>query len=163
MTVEWRLRPAVLGDLEDMWAIEKSVFGTDAWSRELLRDELTAEHRTYLVAVGASIDGRAQPEDWTIVGYGGLLAVGTEGDIQTIALTPEARGVGLGRRLMQALLAEAVTRGVRTVFLEVRGDNRSARSLYDSLGFVEIGVRPKYYQPDGVDAVVMRQEMEDRR
>jgi len=42
------------------------------------------------------------------------------------------------------------------VFLEVRADNPGARSLYETLGFAEIAVRPKYYQPDGVDAVIMR-------
>jgi N6-L-threonylcarbamoyladenine synthase/ribosomal-protein-alanine N-acetyltransferase len=42
------------------------------------------------------------------------------------------------------------------VFLEVRADNPGARALYESLGFAEIAVRPDYYQPDGVDAVIMR-------
>ena len=55
--------------------------------------------------------------------------------------------------------------GQRNVFLrvcargwlrEVRADNPGARHLYDSLGFVELGVRPGYYKPDNVDAVVMR-------
>ena len=41
------------------------------------------------------------------------------------------------------------------MFLEVRADNPVARSLYDSLGFDEIGIRKGYY-PGGVDAVVMR-------
>jgi ribosomal-protein-alanine N-acetyltransferase len=55
-----------------------------------------------------------------------------------------------------ALLAEAKSRGAREVFLEVRADNPNARSLYDSLGFEEIAVRARYYQPDGVDAQIMR-------
>jgi ribosomal protein S18 acetylase RimI-like enzyme len=54
------------------------------------------------------------------------------------------------------LLLEAKSRGAREVFLEVRADNPVARSLYDSLGFEQIAVRARYYQPDGVDAHIMR-------
>ena len=43
---------------------------------------------------------------------------------------------------------------VREVFLEVRADNPGAQSLYESLGFEAIAVRPRYYQPDDVDALV---------
>ena len=142
-----RLRPATETDLDAIWAIEQAVFGEEAWSRDLMREELTADYRVYLALL--------DPEE-RLVGYGGLLAVGTEGDIQTIALAPEARGAGHGRRLLNALLEAAADRGLRQVFLEVRADNLRARSLYESVGFEEIGVRPQYYQPDGVDAVVMR-------
>ena len=64
---------------------------------------------------------------------------------------------------MDELLDEADRRGVTQVFLEVRADNPPARGLYASLGFEEIAVRPHYYQPDDVDAVVMRLRMEERR
>ena len=79
-----------------------------------------------------------------------------EGDIQTIAVAPRARRHGLGRALMLALIGEARNRAAREVFLEVRADNPGAQTLYRALGFEEIGVRPRYYQPDGVDAIVMR-------
>ena len=148
------LRAATEADLDAIWAIESAVFGAEAWSRDLMRDELTADLRCYLVLVN---------EAGAIVGYGGLLAVGTEGDIQTIALSPDARGAGQGRRLMNALLDAADGRGVNEVFLEVRADNPVARTLYASLGFEEIGVRPRYYQPEGVDAVVNKLQMENRR
>lgn len=153
-TAQLRLRDAEIHDLDAIWAIESAVFGAEAWSREMMREELTAEHRRYLALVDAA---------GAVRGYAGLLAVGAEGDIQTIAVAPEARGGGNGRRLMDALLDEAVRCGVRSVFLEVRADNPVAQSLYRSLGFDEIGVRPRYYQPDDVDAVVMKLEMKDRR
>jgi ribosomal protein S18 acetylase RimI-like enzyme len=57
---------------------------------------------------------------------------------------------------MLALIGEARNRGAGEVFLEVRADNPGAQTLYRTLGFEEIGVRPHYYQPDGVDAIVMR-------
>lgn len=147
------LRPATAADLDAIWAIETAVFGAEAWSRPMMLEELTADHRHYLALVD---------EAGAVRGYGGLLAVGREGDIQTIAVAPELRGAGHGRAIMAGLLAEGRRRGVRDVFLEVRADNPVARGLYASLGFAEIGVRPRYYQPDDVDAVVMRLEMGER-
>lgn len=141
------IRPAGVDDLDAIWAIESAEFGTDAWSREMMRDELTAQHRRYF----ALVDGEG-----AICGYAGLLVVGDEGDIQTIAVAPAVRGTGYGRRLMGAMLEAAREQSVHQVFLEVRADNPVARGLYESLGFAEIGVRPRYYQPDGVDAIVMR-------
>lgn len=154
MSQELAIRPATLEDLDAIWMIESAVFGAEAWSLELMREELTADHRQYLAVVS---------DEDVVIGYGGLLAVGGDGDIQTIALSREARGAGHGRRLMNALLDEGARREVRRVFLEVRADNPAARALYLSLGFGEIGVRPRYYQPDNVDAVVMKLEMENRR
>lgn len=142
-----RLRDASVADLADIWAIERVVFGREAWSQEALRSELTGDHRRYFVLVD---------DTDAVRGYAGLLVVGTDGDIQTIAVHAEHRGGGYGRLLMDALLAEADRRGARQVFLEVRADNPVARALYASLGFEEIGVRPRYYQPDNVDAIVMR-------
>lgn len=154
MTASLTIRPATVLDLDAIWAIEAAVFTGEAWSRELMREELGAEHRQYLALVDAA---------GVICGYGGLLALGGDGDIQTIALDPSVRGGGYGRVLMNALLDAGVARGVKSVFLEVRADNPVARRLYESLGFAEIAVRPNYYQPDGVDAVVMKLEMRDRR
>lgn len=113
----------------------------------MLLDELAGPYRSYLALV--SDEGRLH-------GYAGLLAVGSQGDVQTIAVDPAVRGHGHGRRLMETLVEEAARGRVRELFLEVRADNEAARTLYDSLGFAEIGVRPGYYQPEGVDAVVMR-------
>lgn len=148
------LRDATLADLDAVWELESSTFGAEAWSRAMMREELTAEHRRYLVL---------ESETGAIAGYAGLLTVGTEGDIQTIAVAESARGTGQGRRLMNALLDEAGERGVTEIFLEVRADNPVAQALYASLGFAEIGIRPRYYQPDDVDAVVMRLVLEERR
>lgn len=154
MSQELAIRPATLDDLDAIWAIESAVFGAEAWSLEMMREELAADHRQYFTVVA---------DEGSVIGYGGLLAVGEDGDIQTIALSPEARGAGQGKRLMNALLDEGARREVRRVFLEVRADNPVAKSLYLSLGFDEIGVRPRYYQPDNVDAVVMKLEMDNRR
>lgn len=142
------LAPATPDDLDAIMALETASFPTDAWSREMMADELLSDHNYYFVALRGS----------ELVGYAGLRAPkgAREADVQTIAVDPTARGLGLGRKLMELLLSQARERRVGEVFLEVRADNDVARALYDSLGFAALGVRPKYYQPDGVDAVVMR-------
>jgi ribosomal-protein-alanine acetyltransferase len=148
------LRRARLDDLDAIMALERATFAADAWPVDAMRSELAGEHTYYLVAV----DDARQDE---AVAYAGLLAPRGSGqaDIQTIAVDPGRRGAGLGRALMHALIDEARRRGAAELFLEVRADNPVARSLYDSLGFAEIGVRRGYYQPDGVDAIVMRLEV----
>lgn len=147
----YQLRRASADDVPAIMELERSIFVNDAWSERSMLSEVTGEHGYYLVAF--------EPETPDhIDGYAGLLAPrgGAEGDIQTIAVAPHARRRGLGRTLMLALIDETRRRGARELFLEVRADNPGAQSLYRELGFAEIGVRPRYYQPDGVDAIVMR-------
>jgi len=147
----YQLRRAVADDVPAIMELERSIFVNDAWSERSMLAEVTGEHGYYLVAFEPETPDR-------IDGYAGLLAPrgGTEGDIQTIAVAPHARRRGLGRTLMLALIAETRRRGARELFLEVRADNPAAQTLYRELGFEELGVRPRYYQPDGVDAIVMR-------
>ncbi|MCC2034090.1 ribosomal protein S18-alanine N-acetyltransferase [Microbacterium allomyrinae] len=141
-------RPATPDDLDAIMRLERASFPTDAWSDAMMREELSSPHGWYVVDIEA---GR-------LIGYGGLRAVksATDADIQTIAIAEAARGRGRGRGLLQALLAEAERRGARDVFLEVRADNPVAQALYASEGFLEIGRKARYYQPDDVDAVVMK-------
>lgn len=149
------IRRATLDDLDAIMRLETSTFTSDAWSRGSMRAELGSRHGYYLV-----VDGEGQHPDAAIAGYAGLLAPAGSGqaDIQTIAVAPDARRHGLGRALVVALLDEARARGAAEVFLEVRADNPNAQALYSSLGFEQIAVRPQYYQPDGVDAHIMRLE-----
>jgi ribosomal-protein-alanine N-acetyltransferase len=142
------VRPATVADLDAIMALERASFPTDAWSETMMREELTSRHSWYVI----------DEEAGRLVGYGGIRAANgsTDADIQTIAIAESARGRGRGRRLLETLLAEASRRGVREVFLEVRADNPVAQALYASEGFFELGRRPRYYQPDGVDALVMR-------
>ncbi|HEY2555952.1 MAG TPA: ribosomal protein S18-alanine N-acetyltransferase [Diaminobutyricibacter sp.] len=158
MTEAWQFRRAAESDVPSIMVLERATFATDAWSERSMRHEVTSEHCYYLVAFRAD-----SPDD--IEGYAGLLAPAgsTDGDIQTIAVAPGARRQGLGRALMLTLIGEARRRGITAVFLEVRADNPGAQTLYRGLGFEEIGVRPHYYQPDDVDAIVMRVEVAEAR
>jgi ribosomal-protein-alanine acetyltransferase len=146
------LRRATAEDLDAVMAIETAMFPTDAWSSAMMAAEIDGPHGHYLVA---------EAEDGGVDGYAGLLAPRGSGqaDIQTIAVVDRARRRGLGTTLINALLTEARRREATEVFLEVRADNPGAQALYAGLGFAEIAVRPNYYQPDGVDAVIMRLPM----
>ncbi len=147
----YELRVATPSDVGAIMELETATFESDAWSTESMSSELASPHTYYLFAFDPETPG-------ALAGYGGLLAPSGSGDadIQTIAVAPAARRNGLGRTLVTAMLAEAATRGASQVFLEVRADNPNARALYESLGFEQIAVRAKYYQPDGVDAQIMR-------
>jgi len=147
------LRTAVAGDLDAIMAIERVEFPADAWSADLMAAELAAPFGRYVVATDASD---------AVIGYAGVRVGGAQSDVQTIAVAPAHRRQGVGRALLSALLTEAVERGAREAFLEVRADNPGARQLYEDHGFAEVAVRPGYY-PDGVDAVVMRARLEDTR
>lgn len=149
--MSWQLRRATAADVPAIMAIETAMFLNDAWSTDAMARDVSDPNCYYLVAFPPDA-----PEQ--IEAYAGLLSPrgASEADIQTIAVSESAQGNGLGRVLMLRLTNEARARGAREIFLEVRADNPGARHLYESLGFVELGVRPGYYKPDNVDAVVMR-------
>ena len=146
---EWAIRLATPDDAEWIIPLEGSLFGRDAWAPQLVRDELSGPFRQYVVA-------EARADGSRLLGYAGVLVLGAEADIQTIAVAPEARRRGIGRALLGKLIHIAGCRGARELFLEVRADNPGAMALYREHGFTELGVRRGYYQPDNVDAVVMR-------
>ncbi len=76
--------------------------------------------------------------------------VADEGEILTIAVLPEMRRRGIGRRLLSGAMAEMGMHGVRRIFLDVDAENRAAVALYEDMGFVRVGLRKAYYkQPDG--------------
>lgn len=81
-----------------------------------------------------------------------------EAEILTLAVLPEHRRQGLARTLLEAATAEAAAHGATVLFLEVATRNDAARTLYASLGFVEVGRRRGYYA-DGDDALVMRRDL----
>ncbi|HEX2313800.1 MAG TPA: ribosomal protein S18-alanine N-acetyltransferase [Thermomonospora sp.] len=143
-------------DVPAVMALENATFPEDAWSEDMLRGELAAQPGTRHYVVAEEPSG-------AIVGYAGLSAAGGQADVQTIAVRADRRGRGLGAALLTALLDEAGRRGCAEVFLEVRADNDTARALYERYGFERIGLRRRYYQPSGTDAIVMRRTAGGRR
>jgi len=145
------LRPMTVDDLPAVMELEFALFGEEAWSRDMLLGELGQQPATryYLVA----------EDDGVLAGYAGLLAAGEQADVLTIAVATSRWGQGLGSGLLTALLAEARRRGCTEAFLEVRADNTRAQRLYQWYGFTDIGIRRGYYQPSGMDAIVMRRDL----
>jgi ribosomal-protein-alanine N-acetyltransferase len=135
-------------DIEPVMDLERELFGDEAWSETMFWSEL-AEHtsRHYVVA----------ESDDAVVGYAGLCAYPPhESYVQTIAVSPDRQGHGLGTRLLLDVIAESERRGCERLDLEVRADNEVAIALYERHGFTRLGLRRGYYQPSGTDAVVMR-------
>ncbi|HEY2947578.1 MAG TPA: ribosomal protein S18-alanine N-acetyltransferase [Micromonosporaceae bacterium] len=135
--------------IEPVLAIEADLFGAEQWSPAMFWNELANGHH-YLVAL---------EDDGTVAGYAGL-AVNPpdEAWVQNIAVRREAQRRGVGRALLEALLAEAARRGAHKVLLEVAADNGPAQRLYAGYGFEVVGVRRGYYQPSNTDALVMMRD-----
>jgi ribosomal-protein-alanine N-acetyltransferase len=168
-----RLRPMVVADLVDVIALEHELFPDDPWSPEMFANEMTQppQTRLYLLAEADGGDGGVPRSEIVsggglagvpvMAGYAGMMFIpgGTQADVLTIAVREAYWGEGIGSALLNALLTAASERGCTEVFLEVRADNPRAHGLYQRRGFEEIGLRRGYYQPSGVDAIVMRKDL----
>ena len=144
-----QLREMSKADIPRIMALEQELFPEDAWTPEMFAGEFAqpASRRLYLVA----------EEGGAVIGYAGMMFTGgSQADVVTLAVDPAHWGRGTGTALLSALVDEAGRRGYAEVLLEVRKDNPRARRIYLRHGFTEIGIRRGYYQPAGVDAVVMR-------
>ncbi|APT84085.1 alanine acetyltransferase [Corynebacterium aquilae DSM 44791] len=144
-----QLRPLAPEDTVRCEELEKILFsGDDPWSAASFLSELASGRNFYLAA---DIEG-------TMVGYAGLSLLGPledpEFEIHTIGVDPIYQRMGIGRALMDNLMAVADHHG-GPVFLEVRTDNLPAITMYESYGFEKTGIRRNYYQPSGADAFTM--------
>ncbi len=137
------------GDAARCAQLEALLFdGDDPWPESAFIRELGARHIRYVAARCGE----------TLVGYGGISRLGRtppfEYEIHTIGVDPAYQRFGIGRAMMDRLLD-----GVDgPVYLEVRTDNDPAIALYQSLGFVTVGLRKRYYRASGADAFTMRRD-----
>jgi ribosomal-protein-alanine acetyltransferase len=145
------IRPATAADLTTILGLEQVLFPDDAWPLDKFDDDLRSPYARFIVAADA---GR-------VVGYAIAqhLTSNDVADIQNIAVVESHRGRGIGAQLLDALDAWSVDQGATSIMLEVRDDNTVAQSMYAGRGFEVIATRAKYYQPAGVDALVMRKEV----
>lgn len=138
--------PLTPADLPALGRLEHELFGAGAWSLASLAEEIAGEDRWYVAARDA---------DGTVVGYAGLWFDGDDAQVMTIGTATSHQGRGIGRLLLDLLVGRARDLGAERVLLEVRVDNAPALRLYDAAGFVRLGRRRGYYQPENVDAWTM--------
>ncbi|QAY64478.1 ribosomal-protein-alanine N-acetyltransferase [Xylanimonas allomyrinae] len=161
-----RLRDLRRDDFDRVLDLERVLFGVGAWTYGMLAEELAGWGRWYIVAepaehgvVGRDDAGRTAAEKAVrgrAVGYAGLWFDGDVTQIMTIGVDPAWQRHGVGRALLEALVARSVELKATAVLLEVRVDNEPALALYADLGFERIGLRKRYYQPEDKDAYTMR-------
>jgi len=148
------LRPLTPADLPVLDRLERELFGAAAWSPAMLAEELTGPDRWYVAAVQ-----RAPLGGTTVVGYAGLWFDGDDAQVMTIGVAAAQQGRGTGGLLLRALVDRARALGAGSVLLEVRVDNEPALALYRRFGFVTLGRRRGYYQPENADAWTMRLDL----
>lgn len=140
--------PMTAADVDEVWALECSVFPYP-WSRNNFVDSLASGY-----------------DCWTVRDAGGVLAAYyllmyalDEAHLLDVAVAAGRQGQGLGRLLLARIAARARSRGMASIFLEVRPSNARALAVYRRHGYEQIGRRKGYY-PAGAgareDAIVMR-------
>lgn len=134
------IRRATGADVARIVTIEAECFGAAAWSEQLVREQLAADHRDVLI-----------DDD---IAYGVVSVLGDVADLDRLAVLPFARRRGVAGGLIEQLIEAARGRGAERVLLEVAADNAAAIGLYESSGFETISARKGYY-PGGVDALIM--------
>lgn len=135
------------GDIDQLAELEKLCFA-DPWSVSAFSYELNNPLSLWLVAV----DGD------TVAGYVGSQTVMGESDMMNVAVAPKYRRQGIAEQLIIELIKQLNYRNSKSLALEVRQSNLPAISLYEKLGFVQVGCRPRYYRNPKEDALIMRKE-----
>ncbi|MDF9714831.1 GNAT family N-acetyltransferase [Nocardioides sp. ChNu-99] len=151
------LRIARPADVSRLVALEAALFGVDAWSADLVAEELTGPGRTVVVAAPPA-GGPGTPSAGPVVGYAVLGVAGDVADLLRIGVAPEARRTGVATALLAAVLDVARQAGAERLLLEVAAGNAGAVAFYAHAGFAEIHRRPRYYR-DGSDALVLQREL----
>lgn len=145
MNDSWKIRLAERRDVNELLKLEVAQF-PEPWTRGMLLDEIeSVETRRYTVAV----------EDEVIVGYLGLMFVLDEVHVNTIGTLPGHEGRGIASALLDDGLADSRSRSMKRATLEVAASNARAQALYFRFGFKPVGVRRRYYERTGEDALIL--------
>ncbi len=131
-------------DVPEVAALERQVFSAP-WSENGFLDSLRSQDTLYLTV---------WQED-KLVGYCGFLQSFDEADIMNVAVAPDYRNRGVGRRMLQELMQRGGGRGILRYTLEVRQSNAAAIHLYEKLGFVSVGIRKNFYEKPVESAMIM--------
>lgn len=163
-------RTAEEKDIPVITEIEELCF-PDPWSEDLIRADVVGNSiSTYVLAeiennrpseiaedLATSVNrdsNELKNKGRTIVGYLGIWVVRDECQINNVAVHPDFRGRGIGKRLLNEVIEITEELGVTYWTLEVRKGNEPGIQLYKSSGFQIDAIRPNYYE-NGEDAILM--------
>jgi ribosomal-protein-alanine N-acetyltransferase len=144
------IEPMRVEDLGEVCAIERASF-TSPWSRHAFRYELDQNRAARCWVARRRDGGGAGP----VAGYICVWLIADEVHVTNLAVRPEDRQQGIGRRLLGTVLALYAMQGAVRAALEVRPGNREALQLYESFGFRQVGRRRGYYFDTGEDALLL--------
>ena len=145
--MKYKIIPMERMHLEGIKAIDDLCFETP-WSLKSFETEFENPLAVYFVALDAQ----------RVIGYCGYWWIFDEGQITNIAVHPDYRGKGIAQSLLETMIEKCARTDVSTLTLEVRESNRSARHIYEKYGFLQVGLRPKYYG-NKEDAVLMTKQI----
>ena len=120
------------------WVHVPSRAETVEWLTGLAAEVAAGRTRVALVSAGGRLQAIGR---WS---WYAKAAVGVNAEVLQVMVHPRARGQGLARQLVGALVADARAAGVETLTLDVRGNNHAAMALYESYGFVVSGRLPDF-------------------
>ena len=139
-----QIRKMTTADCKAASQLEKIIF-SQPWSEQGFLDAIAMEQNIFLIAEEAG----------ELCGYIGMYQALDEGEITNVAVTPDKRNAGIGRKLVQEAVEQAKKQQIKQIVLEVRVSNDSAIHLYEKCGFVTCGIRKGFYDFPKEDAYIM--------
>lgn len=130
--------------LKEILSIENLSFAVP-WTKDSMEKELTNKFAKYIVIKLNTL----------VIGYGGMWIILDEGHITNIAVHPEFRKIGAGKKIIEGLISICKEKNISSLTLEVRASNYIAKKLYTKFGFIEEGIRKNYYNDNNEDAIIM--------
>ena len=143
--MELIIRDLESADIEAVSKIEEETFSMP-WKPDDFREMIEKDHMIYVVAV---LDG-------VVIGGAGAIKIFDSADITNVCIAEKYRGLGYGMKMMEGLLEKCRGLGCVEFTLEVRKSNARAISMYEKIGFENIGIRPGFYERPKEDAIIMR-------
>lgn len=143
---KFKVEKLSLEHLDDIMEIEEGCYGQHHWSRDSFVGELNNNCANYFVAVN---------KNNKCVGYMGLWKIFDEAHVTNLAIHPKFQKKGIAHLLIISSLDLCYMEKIKYMTLEVRCTNERAKNLYEGFGFKSLGVRKKYYQDNGEDAIIM--------
>ncbi|PSB02679.1 ribosomal protein S18-alanine N-acetyltransferase [Merismopedia glauca] len=169
MVTYLQFKPLTAADLPAVLELDQLCF-SGLWTLEGYQRELASDRSHFLLLSVAHRDGLANnlSEPTTVatkiphieitdnlLGIGCFWSIVEESHITLLAIHPKYRRQGLGQMLLYGLLKKAWEEGLERATLEVRAGNQDAISLYAKFGFKLAGKRPRYYQDNNEDALIL--------